>query len=111
MRKLEQSAAELALCIGTKVCVMTIAEMPSTKKDAPVQSHHYSFAAASDGRGGLDTSVSANDVIMQHLQSQQQAKSGQIFNDFKMSSGDQPIQIVCTDRMRFNPSQTTATME
>lgn len=96
MRKLEQSAAELALCIGTKVCVMTIAEMPSSKKDAPVQSHHYSFAAASDGRGGLDTSVSANDVIMQHLQSQQQAKSGQIFNEFKMSSGDQPIQIVCT---------------
>ena len=51
---------------------MTIAEMPSSKKDAPGQSHHYSFAAASDGRGGLDTSVSANDVIMQHLQSQVQ---------------------------------------
>lgn len=69
-RKLEQCAAELALCTGTKVCVMTIADVPSSKKNAPAQSHHYSFAAASDGRGGLDTSVSANDVIMQHLQSQ-----------------------------------------
>lgn len=95
MRKLEQSAAELALCIGTKVCVVTIADIPGVKKNAPVQSHHYSFAASSDGRGGLNTSVSANDVIMQHLQSQQ-TKSGQIFNDFKMASGDQPIQMVCT---------------
>jgi len=95
MRKLEQSAAELALCIGTKVCVVTIADIPGGKKNASVQSHHYSFAAASDGRGGLNTSVSANDVIMQHLQSQQ-TKSGQIFNEFKMASGDQPIQMVCT---------------
>jgi len=95
MRKLEQSAAELALCIGTKVCVVTIADIPGGKKNASVQSHHYSFAAASDGRGGLNTSVSANDVIMQHLQSQQ-TKSGQIFNEFKMASGDQPLQMVCT---------------
>ena len=116
-RKLEQSAAELALCIGTKVCVVTIADIPGGKKNASVQSHHYSFAAASDGRGGLNTSVSANDVIMQHLQSQvpqcyyclneiyfnlnlcdheQQTKSGQIFNEFKMASGDQPLQMVCT---------------
>merc|ERR1719238_106549 len=32
---------------------------------------------------------------MQHLQSQQ-TKSGQIFNEFKMASGDQPLQMVCT---------------
>merc|ERR1712224_21041 len=93
MRKLEQSAAELARCIGTKVCVMTIAgTLVGPKKIR----NHYSFAAASDGRGDLDTSVSADDVIKQHRHNQERVKSAQLFSKFKMSSGDQPIQMVCT---------------